>query len=274
MKLGAQVITSGAQCRAARSRPQSPPPGLVTRADRRLAGPQEVCSSGQSREHLPLHLRPDPPHQRRFMASLSAQSHTQAGPPAALQPLFRRYDKGPCFRRFTACRSRAPSHLRTLGSRSSANPVPCCPPNSPERPLSRQRNACWPGSKRSIHDCARPSPSTTAPSSPSTSSWLSASACRPSSVILTAPGKRAPSRMPLAAYDGSCLAKPISTPSTTTLSMPASPPTTTPHENALGSRPRPRYFLLNCCTSNLNPHPRCARDDTVVVAGASSQSKP
>ena len=96
--------------------------------------------------------------------------------------------------------------------------------------------------------------------------WSTSSASKPSSAIPTALGKRAPSRTPSAACDGSSRATPTSPPSTTTPSMPASPPTTTPLENALASRPQPRYFLLNCCTSNVNPHPRFARDDTIFEA--------
>ena len=38
-------------------------------------------------------------------------------------------------------------------------------------------------------------------------------------------------------------------------SMPASPPTTTRRVNALGSRPQLKYFLLNCCTSNVESTP-------------------
>ena len=41
---------------------------------------RKVPTDGQLRDHLPLHLRPDPPHQRRRLAQLPAQNQVQARP--------------------------------------------------------------------------------------------------------------------------------------------------------------------------------------------------
>jgi IS30 family transposase len=109
------------------------------------------------------------------------------------------------------------------------------------------------------NDCARPSHSTTAPSSPAIiacTAWRST----PSSATPTRHGKRAASRTPSDACAASCPAKPISQRSQTADSVAWSPLTTTPLANALTSAPRLRP-LLKRCTSNVNPPPRLRGDD-------------
>src|SRR5271167_4247728 len=78
----------------------------------------------------------------------------------------------------------------------------------------------------------------------------------PSSAILTVPGKRAASRTRSAECDGLCLEKPTSQISAQPISWPASWPTITLLENASASYLLQK-LLPNCCTSNVNPHPRC-----------------
>src|ERR1044071_9013146 len=58
-------------------------------------------------------------------------------------------------------------------------------------------------------------------------------------------------------------ARPTSTPLTTTSFARSLSPTTTLPESASASSLQPKLFYPKCCTSNVNPHPRCARDDGV-----------
>jgi IS30 family transposase len=107
--------------------------------------------------------------------------------------------------------------------------------------------------------CVRPSPSTTAPSSPAIAccmTWRS----RPSSAIPMRPGRRAASRMPSDVCVASFPAKPISQRFQIDVSAASSPPITIPHENALTSKPLPRPSPKRC-TSSVNPPPCVRRDD-------------
>ena len=137
-------------------------------------------------------------------------------------------------------------------------------PNKAAEPTAANSS---PGSSPCHPSCARPSLSTTAPSSPSTTASKPTSVSKPSSAIPTAPGKRAGSRTPSDACAGPCRAKPISPPSVPKSSMPSSPPTTIPHENAWTSKPQPRHSWLNCCTSNVNPPSRFRGNDDVEELG-------
>src|SRR6202040_1343292 len=109
------------------------------------------------------------------------------------------------------------------------------------------------------------SPSTMAPSSPSITSSPRSSPSVLSSATLTAPGKKAPSKTPSDACEDPCLARQTSTPSTTICFAHSSWHTTIPPENASASNLQPKHFYPKCCTSNVNPHPRCARDDSNVT---------
>ena len=154
----------------------------------------------------------------------------------------------------TSCSSKPMA--RPSWSPTSACPVSSSSPDSQTKPPNPPLANSSPGSSPCHPSCARPSPSTTAPSSPSTTASKPTSVSKPSSAIPTAPGKRAGSRTPSDACDGHCRARLISSPSAPKPSMPSSPPTTIPHENAWTSKPQPRHSWLNCCTSNVNPPSR------------------
>src|SRR5713101_1785280 len=171
----------------------------------------------------------------------------------------------------TSCCSPLP--VRPSSSPTSANPASSCWQSNPAKLLNRPPNSSSPGSRRSTGGCAEPSPSTMEPSSLNTTFSPTSSACEPSSATPTVPGKRAPSKTPSAASEDPCPATQTSTPSTTTPSTHASPPTTTRPESASDLGPRLKRSLPNCCTSNVNPHPRYARDDSIFVIDASGLQK-
>src|SRR5271163_3753552 len=139
--------------------------------------------------------------------------------------------------------------------------------DNPARPPTRPPVNSAPGSPPCRASCAAPSPSITEPSLLSIISSTTNSQSEPSSAILTVPGKRAASRTRSAECDGLCLEKPTSQISAQPISWPASWPTITLLENASASYLLQK-LLPNCCTSNVNPHPRCARDDNLAVATA------
>ena len=125
-------LAPGARCRAARARPRPAPARLVARADRRPAAPAERRHNDQPRKHLPLHLRPGPPHQRWSLAPLPAPRPIQATPAGPTPALLRRSHKAPCVHRFALSRRRTPHHLRPLGSRPHDVRRPR--PGSPRQP--------------------------------------------------------------------------------------------------------------------------------------------
>src|ERR1700749_2898351 len=119
---------------------------------------------------------------------------------------------------------------------------------------------------------ARPSPSTTVPSSPATSrcaAWRST----PSFAILMRLGRKAASRMQSGECAASCLARPTLRRSRAADSATSWPPTTTLRVNALTSEPQLRP-LPKCCTSSVNPPPRFRGDDAVSVATVESNTHP
>src|SRR3954452_1787462 len=89
--------------------------------------------------------------------------------------------------------------------------------------------------------CAKPSASTTEPSSPSIIGFTKRSASRPSSAIPIVPGKRAVWKTPSAVCDAHCHAKPISSHSPKPTSSGPFNVLTTPLANAWTSRPPPRH---------------------------------
>ena len=111
-------LAPGTRCRAARPRPRWP--GRGWSPSRSLAGSSAKGSNRrQLRDHLPLHLRPDPPHQRRGLAQLPAQGQVQARP-ARQARLPRQLHQRP-YSHCPAPRGRpAAPDLRPLGSRSHA----------------------------------------------------------------------------------------------------------------------------------------------------------
>jgi hypothetical protein len=102
--------------------------------------------------------------------------------------------------------------------------------------------------------CARPSPSTTAASSPAIAS-CTGSRSAPTSVTRTHPGRRVAWRTQSAGCVAFFLARPISQPCRTSISGRRSAPTTTPRASALTSGPRLKPSP-KCCTSNVNPPAR------------------
>ena len=74
-------LESDHRLRADRARPSRP--RLVARAGRRPARPRTANASYQPRDHLPLHLRPDRPHQGLRLAALPAARQEQARTAAA-----------------------------------------------------------------------------------------------------------------------------------------------------------------------------------------------
>ena len=89
--------------------------------------------------------------------------------------------------------------------------------------------------------CAKPSASTTEPSSPSITGFTRPSASKPSSAIPIVPGKKAAWKTPSAAYDAHCPAKLTSTPSPKPPSSGTFNASTIPHANAWTSRHPPRH---------------------------------
>jgi len=125
---------------------------------------------------------------------------------------------------------------------------------------------------RCRNSCARPSPSTTAASSPAIASYTS-SRSAPTSVTRTHPGRRVVSRTQSADCVAFFLARPISRPCRMSISERQSAPTTTPRASALTSGPRPKPSL-KCCTSSVNPPPRFRGDErTVLVTGTARRCR-
>src|SRR6266487_6772571 len=89
--------------------------------------------------------------------------------------------------------------------------------------------------------CAKPSASTTEPSSPSITGFTKSSASRHSSAIPTVPGKKAAWKTPSAYCDDRCHVKLTSSPSRQPLSSDTFGASTTPHANAWTSRHPPRH---------------------------------
>jgi hypothetical protein len=89
--------------------------------------------------------------------------------------------------------------------------------------------------------CAKPSASTTEPSSPSIIGFTKLSASKPSSAIPIALGKRAASKTPSDGYDVPCRVKLTSKTSPQPPSSGSSSASTTPHANAWTSRRPPRH---------------------------------
>ena len=159
----------------------------------------------------------------------------------------------------TSCCSPPPA--RPPSWRTNASPASSWEQGNPARPRSPLPSSSGPGSSRSIGGCGDPSPSTTAPSSPSTSSSPTSSPSGPSSATRTVLGRRAPSRTPSADCAG--------------LAQKDQPRHHRPRDLRglhrrlqqhaakvpRASGPPLKSFSPNCCTSNVNPHPRCARDD-------------
>ena len=149
-----------------------------------------------------------------------------------------------------------PAEVEVARCRATGKPTSCCSPDmargclfcmndrpastSTQRPVDRK--AVRTASTIARHSanfhrrCAKPSASTTEPSSPSITGFTRLSASKPSSAIPTVPGKRAVWKTPSDAYDVTCRAKPISTPSPQPTSSGTFSVSTTPHANAWISR--------------------------------------
>ena len=205
--------------------------GAAGRPSRSPAGcAAERRHDDQPREHLPLHLRPDPPHQRRRLAPLPAQGQVQTrrAPQSggSSDNLIKRrvsIDLRPASRRDTAHFGHWEADLMMFATPGQAvlharTEVP----DDLARPATRQslatrrraalrlvRTLSNPAAQ--IHHLRQRHRVRPAPSSSPTSS-----ASGPSSAIPTAPGRRAPSKTPSDECDDPCRARPTSTPSTTT----------------------------------------------------------
>jgi len=95
----------------------APRPRLVARTGRRSAGQGAPPQGHQLREHLPLRLCPDRPHQGLPLATLSAARQEQARLARPARRQLGKLHRGPDSRVGTAaCRSQ-PRHPRPLGSR-------------------------------------------------------------------------------------------------------------------------------------------------------------
>jgi helix-turn-helix protein len=109
---------------------------------------------------------------------------------------------------------------------------------------------------------AAPSPSTTAPSSPTTPHSVTTSASKPSSATLMPPGKKAASKTPSDDFVEPSPVKQISPPSPRNNFVTSPASTTTRRENVWTSEPRPRPSWKRC-TSNVNPPARFRGHDAV-----------
>src|SRR6266851_6995371 len=263
------VASSWAASNAA-GRPSKSPAGSISKRPRPPSATKPSTASSTPRSAGPTTVpgATTCPEPRASAAGVAAE---EAAPPASSKT----GSRSPC----------APTPSKTAAPSDIGKPTSCCSP-LPVRPSSLPTNAnpassCWqsnpakllnlqpsswsPGSSRSTGGCAKPSASTTVPSSLNTTSSPTSSASGPSSVIPTVPGKREPSKTPSAACEDSCPERQTSPPSTTTPSPLASPPITTHPESASDLSPRPKPSCPNCCTSNVNPHPRFARDDNIFL---------
>ena len=157
-----------------------------------------------------------------------------------------------------------PPRSRTAGHRAIGKPTSCCSLDMAKGCLfsTNDKPASALFSSRSIEklssplrpspvnsanfrrQCAKPSASTTEPSSPSITGFTKSLASKPSSAIPIVPGKRAAWKIPSGAYDALCHARPTSS----SLPQPTSSGTfsasTTLHANAWTSR-HPRRHSPN-----------------------------
>ncbi|MHC2434518.1 hypothetical protein ACVMB0_001893 [Bradyrhizobium sp. USDA 4451] len=91
--------------------------GLVARAGRGPAGPRTRPQGDLPRDHLPLHIRPDPAHLGLQLAALSATRQEQTRLPRQEGRQSRKLHRRPCFLEQTAYRGRRSQCPRSLGSR-------------------------------------------------------------------------------------------------------------------------------------------------------------
>ena len=282
-------LAPGAQCRAAR--PRSRIACKRGWSPEQVAGwlepPASFATRRQLRDHLPLHLCPDPPHQRRLPGATTcpAPSTSAAGAPSGRR-LPRQLHQRP---RFPSPCAPMPSSAPTFGH-WEADLMLFAAPGQP---------SWWPHERKSRIRAVWPS-------NPARPPILAAA-----SALAWFPDPRPPLRKTITFDNGTefaqhhiladeldirtffcdpsqplakgrhrkrhrtsattpCPAAPTSTPSTIDASRtPASPPTTTPRVKCLGFQISQPKSSLNCCTSNVNPHPRYARDDSVRAAAPS-----
>ena len=109
------------------ARPHPPPhrarsarQGVVPRTGRWSSQPRSWPPGDQLREHLPLRLHPDRPHQGLSMAPLSAARKEQTGLSRSKGRELCNLHRRPCFHNRTPYRGRRPQDCRPLGSRPHA----------------------------------------------------------------------------------------------------------------------------------------------------------
>ena len=210
-----------APCRAGSSRQ-----GLVSRTGRRPARPRDRPQRHQPREHLPVHLRPDRPHQGLPLAALSAPREEQTRLPRSPRRQPRRLHQRPYFRVRTPSRSRrarappvtgkptwccSPNTVRPCSPSTSGTRASCSPLGRPTKPPSASPAISSGCSRHCRSNCAKPSPSTTAPSSLAISS-STGSPSRPSSATRMPHGRKAASRTLSVACAAFSPARPTSPP--------------------------------------------------------------
>ena len=115
--------------------------GVVARTGRRPACPRGGPQGDQLREHLPLHLCPDRPHQELRLAPLSAARQEQARLSRTARRQHRKADRRPYFRGRTAVGRCRPHASRPLGSRHD----PVCQIRSGRARHSRTANTDYSG---------------------------------------------------------------------------------------------------------------------------------
>src|SRR6266536_1074828 len=145
----------------------------------------------------------------------------------------------------------APPRSRAAAHRAIGKPTSCCSPDMAKGCLfsTNDKPASASFSSRSIEKlssplgpspvnsanfrrrCAKPSASTTEPSSPSTTGFTKRLASKPSSAIPIVLGKKAAWKTPSGAYDAHCHAKPTSSSSRQSPSGGMFNASTTPHAN-------------------------------------------
>src|SRR5664279_5629833 len=154
-----------------------------------------------------------------------------------------------------------PPRSKAARYRATGKPTSCCSPDMAKGCLSctndKPASASFgtrsieklssplgpsPANSASFHrQCAKPSASTTEPSSPSITGFTKPSASKPSSAILIVPGKKAALKTPSEYYDAHCHAKLTSSSSPQPPSSGTCSASTTPHANAWTSRHPPRH---------------------------------
>src|SRR5664279_4855689 len=154
-----------------------------------------------------------------------------------------------------------PPRSKAARYRATGKPTSCCSPDmargclfcTNDKPASAWSSTrsieklssllgTSPANSASFHRrCARPSASTTEPSSPSITGFTKPSASKPSSAIPTVPGKKAAWKTPSGGYDDRCHAKLTSISSRQPRSSGTFSASTTPHANAWTSRRPPRH---------------------------------